>query len=105
MKLGTDVSALAERIGVHRSLLYQWRKQAEQGEGPGPEVVAKTPEEHKVARLAMRLAEAEAAVGHQQLQLDFFQSALRRVEALRKSRSGNGEKPFTPKSARGCKAS
>ena len=104
MKLGTDVSALAKRIGVHRSLLYQWRDQAERGEGPGPEVAAETPEEHKVAELRARLAEAEAAVGRQQLQLDFFQGALQRVEASRKLRSG-GAKPSTPKSARSCKAS
>lgn len=104
MKLGTDVSALAKSIGVHRSLLYHWQKRSEQGARPGPEVVAMSPEEHRLAQSQARVAELEAAVGRKQLQLDFFQSALRRVETLRESPSASGAKPSTPRSGRGRKA-
>lgn len=104
MKLGTDVSALAKSVGVHRSLLYQWQKQAEEGAGPGPEVVASSPEQHRLAQSQARVAELEAVVGRKQLQLDFFQSALRLVEALPESRRGSGETPSTARSGRGRKA-
>ncbi len=104
MKIGTDVSALAKRIGVNRSLLYLWQKQERQGGGLDG-VVAKSPEDLEIERLKAQVGELEAVVGRKQGQVDFFQSALRRVEALQESSRGNGEKPFTRRSVRSPKAS
>jgi transposase len=47
-----------------------------------------------------RIAELERKVGQQQLELDFFQQALRQVEAKRRPIDASGAKPSTPSSKR-----
>ena len=104
MSQGTNVSALAKRIGVHRSVLYMWAKGAE--EVVEPPVAPVTPEEYNMSQLRLRIVELEAAVGRKQNQIDFFQGALQRVAALRESSRADGVNPSTAKSGRSsCKAS
>jgi transposase-like protein len=104
MAQGTDVSALAKRIGVHRSALYLWAKAAAKTPGLSVEPVA--PEEYKMAQMRLRIVELEAALGRKQNQIDFFQGALQRVAALRESSRADGVKPSTARSGRSsCKAS
>jgi transposase-like protein len=103
MSQGTNVSALAKRIGVHRSVLYEWAKAA--AEDLKPAVAPMQPEEYKMSQLRLRIVELEAAVGRKQNQIDFFQGALQRVAALGESSRANGVKPSTAKSGRSsCKA-
>ena len=47
-----------------------------------------------------RIAELERRLGQQQLELDFFKEALRRVEALRRPSNGPGATASTPSSKR-----
>jgi transposase len=113
MEAGENVSALARELGVRRKYLYQWRDRFRAG-GPvalrsrgrptkaealamrpgsagelpaggseGPAVAAPD----ALARAERRIAELERKIGQQQVDLDFFQRALRQVGEARQ-RSG-----------------
>jgi transposase len=111
MMAGESVSALARELKLRRHLLYLWRDNFLAG-GPSalrtrgrPEksvVLAKAPvvatDDLSLAR--QRIAELERKVGQQQLELDFFQQALRQVEAKRRPIDEPGAKPSTPSSKR-----
>ena len=113
MEAGENVSALARELGVRRKYLYQWRKRFRAG-GPAAlrsrgrptraEVPAMRPGEQaplptpaavmpapappdELAKAERRIAELERKVGRQQVELDFFQRALRQVREAR-PRSG-----------------
>ena len=104
MAQGTDVSALAKRIGVHRSLLYLWAKAAK--EAAGPPVAPVAPEQYRMSQMRLRILKLESIIGRKQNQIDCFQGALQRVAALRESNRSDGVKPSTAKSGRrSCKAS
>lgn len=105
MAAGENVSALARELGVRRKYLYQWRERFRAGgaialrsrgrptkaevlamsAGP-PEVLpeasrmmpAPTPP-NELGTAQRRIAELERKVGQQQVDLDFFQRALRHV--------------------------
>ena len=101
MLAGENVSALARELKMTRKDLYAWRDRFQAG---GPEALrgrgrppkadaaglaasgpsAKAPAETPAAELEAarkRIAELERKVGQQQLDLDFFQRALRHVGA------------------------
>ena len=100
MLAGENVSALARELKMTRKDLYAWRDRFQAG---GPEALrgrgrppkaetaglaasanAKAPVETPAAELEAarrRIAELERKVGQQQLDLDFFQRALRHVGA------------------------
>jgi len=113
MESGENVSALARELGVRRKCLYQWRDRFRLG---GPVALRSRGRPKKSEVLAMsrgtaaalpaagksmpapgradelvqaerRIAELEQKVGRQQLELDFFQRALRHVREAR-PRSG-----------------
>jgi len=56
--------------------------------------------ERAIAPLNARIVELERKVGRQQLELDFFQQALRQVREKRRPSDGLGAKPSTPSSRR-----
>jgi transposase-like protein len=117
MLAGENVSALARELEVRRKYLYQWRErfrlggaialrsrgrptkaevlamQARGGDEPAagdagsvdPMPPPAPPDE--LAKAQRRIAELERKIGQQQLDLDFFQQALRHVRELRQ-RSG-----------------
>ena len=101
MLAGENVSALARELKMTRKDLYAWRDRFQAG---GPEALrgrgrppkadaaglaasgtsAKVPASPPAAELEAarkRIAELEGKVGQQQLDLDFFQRALRHVGA------------------------
>jgi transposase len=112
MLAGENVSALARELGVRRKYLYQWRERFRAG-GPlalrsrgrptkaevlamqAPEApselaaaAAVAPaESDELSKAQRRIAELERKVGQQQVELDFFQRALRQVRETR-PRSG-----------------
>lgn len=113
---GENVSALARELGFRRKLLYKWRDQFRSGgpealrtrgrprktPSPAPSSAALAhapPEIDAVAQDQRRIAELERKVGQQQLELDFFQRALRQVSGQR--RPGDG--PGAPASTRSSK--
>jgi transposase-like protein len=123
MLAGENVSALARELGVLRKDLYKWREQFRAGgaaalRGPGrPRKSAAEPPSMPAAgvpeaglrvdadggdasRLRRRIAELERKVGQQQVELDFFQRALRQVRELRRETGGPGGPASTRSSKR-----
>ena len=96
---GESVSAVAQELGIRRKRLYVWKDgYAELGEaglvhrrGGGPRKVASgaTNSEAMAGRGELRaarrrIAELERKVGQQELELDFFGEALRRIKVVGK---------------------
>jgi transposase-like protein len=118
MLAGENVSALARELKMTRKDLYAWRDRFQAG---GPEALrgrgrprkaetaglaasanAKAPVETPAAELETarrRIAELERKIGQQQLDLDFFQRALRHVGAPRQP----GTKPGVTGSTKSSK--
>jgi transposase len=117
MAAGENVSALARELGVRRKYLYQWRERFQAG---GPVALRSRGRPTKAEVLAMqadwealppvsasvamperapadalakaqrRIAELERKVGQQQVDLDFFQRALRQVRQERPASGAPG---------------
>jgi transposase len=125
MLAGENVPLLAKEIGTTRKSLYMWRAsylgggaQALRGRGqPWASVEAEPPprmseaapplpgtgEQPALAELAKargRISELERKVGQQQLDLDFFQHALRTIRERRQPSDGSGAKSSTRASRR-----
>jgi transposase-like protein len=106
MLTGERVSRLARELKLRRKLLYEWkdayqsggvealrtRGRPRKGEGLGRAPEAKT-ERGALLQTRQRIAALEQKVGQQQLEIDFFAEALRRVAAVRAERSGRKEAP------------
>ena len=118
MLAGENVSALGRELKMTRKDLYAWRDrfqaggpEALRGRGRPPKAEAaglassttvKAPVETPAAELEAtrrRIAELERKVGQQQLDLDFFQRALRHVGAPRQP----GTKPGVTGSTKSSK--
>ena len=109
MEAGENVSALARELGIRRKYLYQWRERFRAG-GPialrtrgrptlaealaicsgeatalpvGSGTMPSPAPPDELARAQRRIAELERKVGQQQVELDFFQQALRQVRQAR----------------------
>jgi transposase len=113
MLAGENVSALARELQLRRKLLYKWRDQFRSG-GPGalrtrgrprkvpaaavaapvsqapPASAQAPPAADDLAQAKRRIAELERKIGQQQLELDFFQQALRQVSGQRRPSDGSG---------------
>ncbi len=106
LEAGENVSELARELSVKRTLLYRWRDAFRSGgelalrSGPGrptrSEAVAMAAARGPSAKARGRsdaqrkIAELERKIGQQQLDLDFFKEALRRIEASRRPIEGPG---------------
>ena len=91
---GESPTAIAFEMKVKRKMLYRW-KDAYMAGGPGAlRSIGRPRKEEKMARppvpktkrgellqTRQRIAELERKVGRQQLEIDFFEEALRRVKA------------------------
>ena len=116
MLAGENVSALARELAVLRKDLYVWRERFRAGgpealRGRGrPRKVAPTerppdrpPDRDEAGDLAAarrRIAELERKVGQQQVELDFFQRALRQVREARRPSGAPGAMASTRSSKR-----
>ena len=108
MEAGENVSVLARELGVSRKSIYQWRNQYRLGGGNAlrsqrgrmtkaeasareekpavdklPEKAARQTSLEEQARAQRRIAALERKIGQQQVELDFFQQALRQVRDQR----------------------
>ena len=86
MKGSENIAALAQELGVHRTVLYQWRDQLGPRE-PAPE-----------SRLERENQILKQALADKTLEADFFKSALQKVEARRQGNSKAGETASTTRS-------
>ena len=130
MAAGENVSALSRELGIARKCLYQWRDRfrlggavairsrgrptkaealamgagsdgavlAGAGTKPKPEPPPELPD--ALAKARRQIAELERKVGQQAVDLDFFQQALRRIEASRRPTDGPGVTGSSPRSRR-----
>lgn len=121
---GEPVSSLSRELGVRSRNIYNWLDRfrtggaaalrpdgrptrleaAEKHLGPVAGVVSEgmppsaPPDELEMARV--RIAALERKVGRQELELDFFQEALRHVREARSSSDGPGGTRSSPRSRR-----
>jgi transposase len=93
MASAETIRGLATELGIARELLFKWRRALEQGgiaslRAPGRSSKVAPTAEISAAPVAdpvdlaaaqCRIAELERKIGQQQLDLDFFRAALRRV--------------------------
>ena len=100
MKLGDNVSQLARDLGVDRTCLYNWKRQLEKRRHRRVNLELDW-RDHRIEELEAKIARLERIIGGQWAELDFFESALRRVDGKART-SGGGKKASTPKSAPGC---
>ena len=105
---GESASVLAQEFKVVRKLLYYW-KDAYISEGPeGLRKVGRPCKDRRVGVLPeaptdrgellqarKRIADLERKVGHQQMQIDFFVEALRRMDAIDKELADKKARPST----------
>jgi transposase-like protein len=114
-----NVVALSRELKVSRKMLYDWRAKylaggaaALRGAGqprkvmevePPPELggaAPPLPPHAELVKARARIAELERKIGRQQLELDFFQQALRQVGERRQPSDEPGVKTSTPSSRR-----
>jgi transposase len=124
MEAGENVSVLARELGVSRKSIYQWRDRYRLGgrnglRGHGRMTKAEraardealTAEKQaakavrqasleELARAQRRIAALERKIGQQQVELDFFQQALRQVREQRLRSGVPGETASTKSSKR-----
>jgi transposase-like protein len=111
MLAGENTTALAKELKVRRTILYRWRdsyrkdgRKAFPGHGGRPlkspgTVGARLQTASDLAAAEKRIAELERKIGQQQVELDFFQRALRQVGASAPT-NGPGAKASTRSSKR-----
>ena len=112
MLAGENTTALAKELRVRRTILYRWRDSYRKDgakafpgrPGPRPKSLRSIDEVRQeaastLAAAGKRIAELERKIGQQQVELDFFQRALRQVGASRAT-SAPGAKASTPSSKR-----
>lgn len=110
MLAGEDISALARELKIRRTILYRWKDtyrksgtaafRCKRGRPPksAPIAEASSKTAFDLAAAKRRIAELERKIGQQELELDFFQRALRQVEELRRPTGAGGAKPSTSSS-------
>jgi transposase-like protein len=94
MKCCESILELAQELGVHRSVLYQWRDQL----APQDRAEWQAGEEAHESRLERENRQLKQALAEKTLQVDFFKGALQKVAARRQSSSKSGETASTTKS-------
>ena len=88
-----SVSALAVELGVHRTVLYHWQRQAGT---QGTDSTATSP----VRELRKQVRNLKRVLAEKTLEVDFFKGALQRIEARRESSGGSGGTASTTKSGK-----
>jgi transposase len=89
-----NIVALASELGIQRTLLYKWRKKFEADEAIGDPV----PVNAREGKLRKELGYVKWLLAEKAMELDFFRSALQRVEARRQQNNVAGEKTSTTRS-------
>ena|SRR5947209_12544647 len=104
MVAGVNVSALARELGICRQRLYDWQSAKRAGDDqlrrPGRPPRGSPRPRRQSDPAQQRAAELERKIGQQELELDFFKEALRRVEGLRRPNNWPGATASTPSSKR-----
>jgi transposase-like protein len=94
MKSCDSIAELAGELGVHRSVLYDWRDQL----APLYRTEWQKAEEAGESPLARENRLLKQALGEKTLEVDFFKGALQKVGARSQGNSKPGETASTTKS-------
>ena len=108
---GEGVSKLHRELGVKRSVLYRWRDayrkegeaglQRRAGRPPGiPNPAQPSKAVSEAEQLRAQIAGLERKVGQQQLMLDFFRGAFKRVKESSQPSASTGATASTRRSGR-----
>jgi transposase-like protein len=89
-----NILELAKELGVHRSVLYDWRDQL----APLDRLEWREGEETGGSPLERENRLLKQALADKTLEVDFFRSALQKIAARRQSNTKPGETASTPKS-------
>ena len=94
MKGCENIVVLTKELGVSRRQLYRWRDEldpeGEAGKPPG--------QKSRVSTLRKEVNQLKRVLAEKTLEVDFFRSALQKVEARRQQSNRPGEKASTSKS-------
>ena len=102
MKLGGNISQLARELGVERTCLYIWKRKMDRQPYSRVGRPKQDWRDNRIEELEAKITRLEGIIGGQWLELDFFESALRRIEEKGRRKGDDGAKASTPKSAAGC---
>jgi transposase len=116
LEAGESGSALSVELGVKRTILYRWRDAwraggelaLREGQGRPKKAEALAMEEARgpaakvqdLAQARRQIETLERKVGQQQVYLDFFKGALRRIETSRQPAPAPGAPASSPRSRR-----
>jgi transposase-like protein len=84
-----NVSELCREMRISRQLLYQWRDRLERKQAK------LDPDQATQLQLRAQVARRKQSLAEKTLEVDFFKSALQKVEALRQASTGSGEAAST----------
>ena len=93
MKNCLNVSALAQELGVERTLLYKWRERMESRGG-----IEEAANDGRERKRGLEIDELKRLLAEKTLEVDFFKGALQKIAARRQNNSKSGEKASTTKS-------
>ena len=93
LRKSENVVALSEKLGVHRRLLYKWRKQLDPDDGSLP-----AEDVRREFTLGKEINELKRLLADKTQEVDFFKGALQKVEARRQKRGETGETASTSRS-------
>ena len=88
MKTCPNVRKLADELKIQRKLLYTWKDQIEGRPAPRHADLSVTAEDRKEKQYRDQIAKLKAAVADKQLEIDFFRSALLKIEERRQIKTG-----------------
>src|SRR5258705_13847756 len=97
MQLEKNISQLSRELGLDRSMMYIWKRKLEKrayGKVRSGQVNVR---DRQIQELQAKKAGLEGVIGRQALELDFFESDLRRTRETTPPSGGDGESTFTPK--------
>lgn len=104
MKTAANINDLARELDLERKLLYTWKYQFEGRPEPCHANLATTAEERKEKKLLTEVAKLKSALAEKTLEIDFFKSALLKVNQGRQERTAIGGTASTTTFTRGRKS-
>ncbi len=104
MKTAANINDLARELDLERKLLYTWKYQFEGRPEPRRANLETTAEERKEKKLQDELTKLKLALSEKALEIDFFRSALLKVNQGRQERTATGGTASTTTFTRGRKS-
>jgi transposase-like protein len=92
MKNCESVSALAEELGIHRTVLYHWKNHLKAIEGGA----ADSP----IRELRKQVRDLKRVLAEKTLEVDFFKGAWQKIEARRQGSNDSGATASTTRSGK-----